>query len=97
MADIRQLIPFEHAQDKSAKIFSAASRFRKSRYHGLLCLPRLHLQPLPAPSARLVGALSMFGDDPFESLFLGDIEKQDAVFRYVIAESYFQGRRKNFF
>jgi len=39
----------------------------------------------------------MFGDDPLESLCFDDIEKRDALFRYVIAESYFGEDGRIFF
>src|SRR5512141_1595814 len=97
MADVLQLVPFEDAQDKSAQIFSAASRFRESRDHPLLGKSRLHLNPLPAPFAYFISALRMFGDDPFQSLFPGDVVKQDTFFRYMIAESYLRGRGEDFF
>ncbi len=91
------LLPFEHAQDKGAEIFSAPSRFRESRDHALLRGPRLHLQPLPAPLARFVYALRMLGNDPFQSLFFDDLEKQNAFLPYVIAEFYFRGGGEDFF
>src|SRR3990172_9901107 len=97
MTDVNQFVPFEHAQDKGAEIFSAAARFREPRNHGILREPRLHLQPLPAPSARFVDALRIFGDDPFQPLFFGYLVEQDAFFRYVVAESYFRNGRENLF
>src|SRR3990172_6423134 len=96
MTDVNQLVPFEHAQDESAEIFSPASRFREARDHALLREPCLHLEPLPAPSSPFVHALSMFGDDPLHPLIFGDLVKQDAFFPYVIAESYLWGGRENF-
>src|SRR6266702_6779279 len=97
MADVDQFVPIEYAQDEGAEMLSPPSRLRESRDHPLLRELRLHLQPLPAPSPRLVRALSMFGDYPLQSLFLDDMEKQDPILPYMIAESYIRGGRENFF
>src|SRR5271157_1168470 len=78
-------------------MFSAPPRFSESCDHGLLRELRLHLEPLSTPPAHPVCTLSMFGDDPLEPFFPDDVEKQDAVFQYVIAEFYFRVRRENFF
>ena len=97
MTDEDQFVSLENAQDQGAEMSPAPSRFRESRDHAFLRELGLHLQPLPAPPAHPVGALRMLGDDPFEPLFLDDLEKEDALFPDVIAESYYLEKMEGFF
>ena len=79
MPGVDELAVIVDADDQRAKVFPAAARLSKAADDDLLLTDGLDLEPGATSHARLVGAVTKFGDDAFQSFLLGCFEKGLAV------------------
>src|SRR2546430_8191824 len=74
-----QVPVFVHRHDQRAEVLVRPLSLEPPDDGQLLLAPKLDLEPGPGAAPRLVSAVPALGDDPFQLLLAGGLEKRLAV------------------